>query len=129
EGKTTYLAPVGDRLIFPLKPGPGDNVKGVGELAKEQIGDGPSGTILVVDTDDDRAVTWTKPDDLVIDPLVPEAGLGGRYKAGFLALFADGGVHFLPAAMDPVTLYALFTPNGNEKIRVPDEAPLLPFLP
>jgi hypothetical protein len=106
-GKTTYLAPVGDSLMF---TGTKDGVQ------MKEISDGTSNTIFIVDADDDHAVTWTKPDDLRIGINDPAAGLVGHHPGGFNALFADASVHFINRTIDPKVLWALFTRNGGEVV-------------
>src|SRR5262249_12007302 len=110
DGKTTYLAPRG-------QTGPEGRVK-YGALGVEikEIVDGTSNTILVVETGDEAAAGWTKPDDLDVDPKQPLKGLLGHFAGGFNAAVADGSVRFLPAAIDPQKLNALFTRNGGEAV-------------
>ena len=103
-GKTTYLVPVGPDTVF---AGP----KGM-KIA--EITDGSSTTIMIVEAADDKAVIWTKPDDLPFDPKQPARGLGPKYH-GFLAAYCDGSVHLLSAAIDPKELKALFTPRGEDR--------------
>jgi hypothetical protein len=76
--------------------------------------DGSSNTIMVVESDDEHAVIWTKPDDLEIDLKKPLAGLGKRAPGAFLFLFADGSVHFVRETVAPKTLANLFTIAGGE---------------
>jgi hypothetical protein len=128
QGKTTYLVPVGEKLLFRPDAEARENPRGVGEMGGAEIKDGMANTILVVDADDDRAVIWTKPDDLKVDANQPRAGLGGRYFARFLALFADGTVHLLPADIDRTTLNGLLTPDGHENVVPPPDVALVPFM-
>jgi hypothetical protein len=109
-GKTGYLAVVGQETIFTGGP------KGV-RIA--EITDGTSNTILLVDASDDRAVIWTKPDDLKFDPQRLLVDLIGHHEGGFHATFADGSVRFLQATIDPRNLQAVFTRNGGEVIDLP----------
>ena len=53
EGKTSYLTPRGPGTIFPGAQG----------IKLQDITDGTSNTILVVEANDVSAVIWTKPDD------------------------------------------------------------------
>ena len=46
-------------------------------------------------TADDKAVIWTKPDDLPFDPKKPHAGLKGLRPGGFLVSMSDGAVRLL----------------------------------
>jgi Protein of unknown function (DUF1559) len=104
DGKTTYLAPIGEATMW---PGP----KGV---RISDVTDGTSNTIFLVDADDDHAVEWTKPEDLDYDAKMPMKGLGGRYNGGFLVLCADGSVRLVNKGISKTTLQAAFTRNGGE---------------
>jgi hypothetical protein len=103
-GKTTYLAPVGPDTLF---AGP----KG---LKISEITDGTANTIMLVEAADDRAVIWTKPDDLTIDPKQPLRGLGLKYNDAFLAALCDGSVRIIPKTIDANVLKAAFTPRGGD---------------
>jgi prepilin-type processing-associated H-X9-DG protein len=109
-GKTTYLAPVGDALMF---TGTKEGVR------ISDIVDGTANTIFVVDADDDHAVIWTKPEDLRIQPESPSTGLHGHHAGGCNVLFADASVHFVPKTVDPKALWAIFTRNGGEVVNIP----------
>lgn len=104
SGKTSYLVPRGKATIFTG----GDGVK------IQDITDGTSNTIMVVDANDDSAVIWTKPDDWDVDPELKPAGLWGHHIGGTSFLFADGSVRFLKDTIAPVTIRALLTRNGGE---------------
>ncbi len=105
-GKTNYLLPVGNGAVF-LADKPTDF---------RDITDGTSNTIMVVETDDENAVIWTKPGDLAFDPESPTKGLGRFHGGRFYAAFCDGHVSLLPAAIDAKTLKALFTRAGGEVV-------------
>lgn len=109
-GKTTYLAPVGEHLMFTGTPK---------TISFRDITDGTSNTIMLVDGDDDHAVIWTKPDDFKPDPKNPKAGLRNNPGSGYLASFADGSVRFLPANIDPKIFYAMLTRDGGEVFNWP----------
>jgi hypothetical protein len=105
-GKTTFLAPVGESLMFEGGP-EGTKIS--------DITDGASNTIFLVEVDDDHGVIWTKPDDLRVEEKNPATGL--RSVVGrFPVLFVDCSSHALPEAIDRKTLWALFTKNGGEII-------------
>lgn len=78
--------------------------------------DGTSNTIFLVEADPDQAVIWTKPDDLVLDVRQPRRGLGNLRPNGFLALIADGSVHFFDNSIDDETLLNLFNINDGKLI-------------
>jgi hypothetical protein len=109
-GRTTYLAPVGKDLMFT-----GD-ARGI---PMREVTDGTSNTIFVVDADDDRAVIWTQPEDLRVNPAKPLDGLVGHHGRGFTCGFADASAHYISQAVDPKMLYSLFTRNGGEVIALP----------
>ena len=108
DGKTTYLAPVGDATMFPAGRG----------VRIAEVTDGTSNTILFVDADDDSAVVWTKPEDLTYDPKAPAKSLGFRYP-GALVVFVDGSTHLIPKTVEKATLQGLFTRNGGEVVTPP----------
>jgi hypothetical protein len=105
-GKTAMLVPLGQREAF----------YGRQQRKLRDFSDGTSNTILVVEAAPDRAVEWTKPDDLPFDEGDAAAGLFGQRDGGFLAAFADGTVKFIPQSIDKNILLALFTINGGETI-------------
>ena len=107
DGKTTYVAPVGEELIF-------DGTKDGARL--QRITDGTSKTIMLVDASDDAAVVWTKPDDLEYDAENPLKGLTGHHPGIFNAGIADGSVRAISLDIDLDTLRALFTKAGGEVI-------------
>jgi hypothetical protein len=105
-GKTTFLGIAGQSGMFP----------GCQGLHIRDVTDGTSNTIWVVNTDDARAVDWTKPEDFTPVPERPLDGLLGHFPDGFVALFVDASVHFIPKTVSPKTAKALFTRNGGEVI-------------
>ncbi|MBS0265130.1 MAG: DUF1559 domain-containing protein [Planctomycetes bacterium] len=105
--RTSYLAPVGPTLMF---TGDKEGTK----IAS--VTDGTSNTLLLVQADDEHAVTWTKPDDLVVDLKKPAANLAQHTNTGHLVLLADGAVAHLRAEIPQETLAALFTRNGSEVV-------------
>lgn len=116
-GKTTYLTVRGKDTIFP----------GAEKITFDEVKDGLTQTILVVEADDQSAVEWTRPDDFVPDPNVPTKGLGGHHPGGFHVALADGSVRFISMGIDPDVLRALFTRDGGEVID--DSATHMPYRP
>ena len=104
-GRTTYLAPVGEHLAFAPE--------GQRRMPAD-FPDGTSNTILLVDAADERAVDWTRPEDLAVDLKDPRKGLVGHYPTFFLAALADGSVHAILKTISEATLRAAFTRDGGE---------------
>jgi len=105
DNATVYLRPTG---------------KGFAMNAHKAVGlemrDGASNTVILVEASDTRAVPWTKPDDLAIDPKEPLAGLIGQSPDSFLVLFADGSARQLPRGIDSKVWHALLTHAGGESV-------------
>lgn len=100
KGMTNYLVPVGGGAVYSsMKDEPKIN----------DITDGTSHTLMVVEVDDEHAVPWTKPEDLSFSPQDPKKGIGSLFEQGFCASFCDGSAHFLRKSIDRETLKALFT--------------------
>lgn len=108
-GKTRFLLPTGKAALFDGREGP----------SFAQITDGSANTIMVVEASAERAVEWTRPEDLEIDAAQPAKGLRGARSGGFLATFADGHSAIVADSVDPGMLKALFTPRGGETVAAP----------
>jgi hypothetical protein len=105
-GKTTIVVPAGKGTLFP----PGDGLK------IQQITDGTSNTIMIVEADAKHAVVWTKPADWDFDPREPSAGLFVDLRKQVLAAYADGSVQSLPLPKYEKLLPAMITPQGGEVV-------------
>lgn len=108
-GHTAYLAPTGEKLIFHKDR----------KTSLVQITDGSSNTLLVVEAHADKAVPWTKPDDLAVDLDKPLDGLKSARGEGFLAAMADGSVRYIVNAIDVDTLRWLFMHADNQPVVLP----------
>ncbi|WP_010583692.1 DUF1559 family PulG-like putative transporter [Schlesneria paludicola] len=104
SGKTTFLVPIADKTLFATSEG----------NAIKQITDGTSNTIMVVDSNSDTAVAWTRPDDLVIDFKQPLKELSGQADGRIWALFCDGSVRAISDKLDAETMRRLFQINDGE---------------
>ena len=96
-----------------------NNANGLGNKLKfANVTDGTTNTILVAQAAPEKAVPWTKPDDLVFDSANPLATLGntGNY---FNAVFADAQVRALPTDMGNAMFQTLATISGNDFLQDP----------
>jgi hypothetical protein len=108
-GMTTYQAVVGDDTVI---------AQGTEPNRFANIRDGLSNTIMFIETSDDEAVIWTKPDDFEYDEMKPTKGLGAVWSGNvFMAAYADGHVRAISLAVDPKALAAMFTKSGGEVVR------------
>jgi len=81
--------------------GPGTLFEGTEGHSFRDILDGTSNSIMLVEVNPDRAVIWTKPEDLTFDPENPLDGLGNAHPGGFNVVLCDGSVRFISATIDP----------------------------
>lgn len=122
-GKTCYVAIVDENSMFPRLPAgqPKDaklRQRGGGMVKADDIPDGASNTILLVEVDPEYAVIWTKPDDLPADPAILRQALGHFRHRGFLAVFADGRPMTVRADIDDETLRRLISRNDGLPVDV-----------
>jgi hypothetical protein len=81
--------------------------------SRQDFRDGISNTILVVAAE--KAVPWTKPEDVDFDPNKPLLPLMSRhFRGGFPVALADGSVHLIPLNISENSLKAAITRNGGE---------------
>jgi hypothetical protein len=112
-GETNYLVVTGPGTIFPANT--------PGRRSWDNIKDGVTKTIMLVEVNVDEAAIWSEPKDWQFDPNNPMRGLGEYRYGGFIAVMADGSSHFIDDDVDLEVLSALFTANGGESVDV-DEA-------
>lgn len=106
EGKTHYLGVFGKGVFFD-----GSN-KG---LDLRRITDGTSNTIAIVQTNDEAAVVWTKPEDWQYNENSPLKGLvPGIHPLIFNAGFSDGSVRAISKDIDPAVFKLLLTYADGE---------------
>jgi len=106
RGLTTYVVPVGEKTVF--EKNSGTTIRG--------ITDGTSNTIMIVDALPERAVIWTKPDDLTFDPKDPSRGVMDELQASFWAAFCDGSVRRLDRKTNVDDLRRYFQMTDGEVI-------------
>lgn len=100
-GLTNYLALVGDETAFP--PGQGARIPANSSM-----------TVFFVEADEDRAVPWTKPQDIDFDPANPLDGLGNFRPGGFGASFRDGHTQVISDDVDPAVFRAMVTRTDED---------------
>jgi RNA polymerase sigma factor (sigma-70 family) len=116
---TIYAAPVAVKgakegmTYYQVFTGPDTPFDAIKEITFQDIKDGTSNTLAVIEAKD--AVIWTKPADLKL----PKEGdklpaVGGMFKSGFHVLLFDGSVHFFGPNPPAAELRALITPDGGE---------------
>jgi Protein of unknown function (DUF1559) len=111
DGHAHYLGVKGEGSLF------NGTEKGI---AFKQITDGSSNTIAIVQVNDDRATTWTKPDDWEFDSKDPLKGLAGSMHPGiFMAGFTDGHVQAINEGVDLNWFKGALTTAGNELTPLP----------
>jgi type II secretory pathway pseudopilin PulG len=111
NGKTHYLGVVGEKMIF------NGTDKGTTFAG---IRDGTANTIMLVQVNDDRAATWSKPDDWQFDEKNPLNGLIPNMHPGtFLASFADAHVRAISGDVDLNWFKGALTRAGNELTPLP----------
>jgi hypothetical protein len=95
------------RTLWQVFTGPGTVFEGDRGCRVNQITDGTSNTLLVVEAA--RAVPWTSPEDLPYHPNGPPPKLGAMFPGVFLFATVDGAVHRGRRNFDPQTLRLAIT--------------------
>jgi hypothetical protein len=115
EGMTLILQPRGDDTVFLRRP----------PWIAPSLPGGLGTKILVVESDEDHAVIWTRPADLDYDPANPQAGLARRWmiplwreKGGMVAL-ADRNIRLIWSQTSPDFLRARFSVTEIEPSTAP----------
>jgi hypothetical protein len=107
-GDTPFQVFAGDGLLF----------GGPKPVRFRDVRDGMAHTLLIAVTGPDRAVPWTKPDDLALNPVQPLAALGTLPDDVLHCALADGSLLSVAARFEPSVMTALATPAGGEVIDV-----------
>ncbi len=104
-GKTRFVAPLTKNSVFG-RVGPGTRI--------QEITDGTSNTLMVVEVDADRSVIWTKPDDLQVNEEDPLSSILGPDTKTFAACLCDGSARIFPREILTAALKGLLSMNGGE---------------
>lgn len=106
-GLNRYQVLVGPGTMFEKMPGRPDSQG----LRFADVTDGLSNTLLVVEAE--KAIPWTKPEDLEYTPAAPVPRLSRRFGLYLLAL-GDGSVRMVSPDVSDAALRAAITRNGAE---------------
>lgn len=107
--KTLFLAVVSKESAFGGESG----------VKVADITDGTTKTLFIIEANTDHAVPWTKPSDWNYDPQKPRKGIGKLRTDGFLGVFGDSSVHFLPNTMKDDVLHNMITIARGEMVEGP----------
>jgi hypothetical protein len=105
EGKTNYLGVIGEGMFFDP----------TGESRKvDDIADGSSQTMTILQVDDDHAAAWTEPVDWTPNDEAPLNGLGGLHTNAFIASYCDGSVDVLSVGVEPNLFKSFLTIDADD---------------
>lgn len=105
-GRTSYVAPIGEKSLFSFKK----------TLFFKDVVDGTSATMLFMVAPKDKHVIWTKPDDLPVDYSKTEASVfGDRKELPFCML--DGSAHIWTRIGSDDNLRRLIQINDRELVK------------
>lgn len=85
----------------------------------QDITDGTSNTVMLVETDLEHAVIWTAPEDFKVDEESPSTGLALLRNKGYLLGFGDGTVQHIKKEVDAKNLVRAFFRNDGEIVELP----------
>jgi prepilin-type processing-associated H-X9-DG protein len=72
---------------------------------------------MVVEVAQDKAVEWTRPQDVTVRSDAPTEGLGRAHGAGTLVLFCDGSVRFLSSELPAEMIWAMFGASDGQVVQ------------
>ncbi len=108
EGQTRLLGFQGEKAWL----------NGNADLSFADIPDGTANTLMFVQVGPDKAVPWTKPEDLTLNPESPWESLGTIGPEGVTAAFFDGSVRTLPRELPETMLPLLVDPNDRQVLEL-----------
>lgn len=110
DGTTSLMVFVGEGTPF------GDARFSAKGPSLMDIVDGVANTVMVIDAGPDKAVPWTKPEDIPFDREQPFKPLGTLSAYGLSAVLFDGSVRTIRPETDTETLRALITYGAHDRV-------------
>jgi RNA polymerase sigma factor (sigma-70 family) len=101
-----------DATFYQVFAGPGTIFEGPNGIRVEDVIDGTSMTVLLVEAA--TPVPWTKPADVSYSAKKPIPRLGGLFKAGFHVAIADGSTRFVKKDFPEKLMHAAISRGGGE---------------
>lgn len=103
------------QTVFQVPSSPGTLFEAGRGRSMSDVIDGTSMTVLLVASDAESAVPWTKPTDFQVNMASPSDGLG-LLDGGFLITLLDGSTIVLDPSADAIKMRGLFTYRGGERV-------------
>ncbi len=107
HSKTRFVAPLTFNSTFG-RVGPGVRI--------QEITDGTSNTLMIIEASSDESVIWTKPEDLTINEADRLLSIINQNSDGFAACMCDGSARFFPRKIIPAAIQGILSINGGELI-------------
>jgi hypothetical protein len=112
DGLTVYRGVGGNTGML----GPTRGKSGIRGVDFGRITDGSSNTMFLIETSDQLAVPWSKPDEGLNPENFDMEKIFGMYSGGTNVSIGDGSVQFLPDSVDKRTLKMLMEMNDGNVI-------------
>lgn len=107
--RTCYLLPIGEGTAF----------AGDVDPEMDNIGDGLSHTILLLEVNGEQSKPWTMPEDYEVDWENPLRGLRGTWNGGFMVGLFDGSIRFISDDVDLNMFKAMLTSASGDAAVLP----------